>query len=734
MTATQLSYPFLTPQKNFWLSTLASFAVAFWIMLSGGYAFGGEYSVQFASFVAALILLVVILLWRWVIWQDRLPRTGLEAAFVTGIFACLASLAASPDPRQGFWRTGSLIASVVMFYLVLCLLRAGMEAWGMLTGIAAAIALVQAQAIAETIQWYSAWFQQAGLVLPAAQYRYVGILMPSPTLCLANLYLFAVMVAFFSARRPAARLGAAVWLVLYFLAFPFASARSGWLGFAAGGLVMLAWWAWQRRLWLAWAALPKVRRWLTAFGLLLGVGLVFTLGVIFLIVFATHYTHGGDPFGDSGRSVFWNNAFRIWQTSPWLGIGPGRFGLAYLQATTSIPPGFWPIQAHDIFLQILAEFGLVGLAAFLILLLSITRVSIRALRAAAPQYRPWIVALLAGLAAMFVQLLLDDITNWMAVVLPAIFSLAWICAATAERSPATFSFRWVAYSAIAVLALAGFELWAYQPLSNWSKTDLAAGAQLAQESARRDSYFHYYQVQAGLLSAWTGYYQSNPTLITSARFSLMRALQLEPATSWIWADLAVLEFSAGDSASALAHIDRAIALSSAFPAYYLNRADMRERSGQSAAALADYRTALELQPEAANHPFWGSTPLRAQVARLAGLPASPPAPPDPAQDEALIRATDTSRYHLDPGVIFFYDAFVSNRRGVGMLTVPGFIQLTADTGQFIALQRQFDTALARGDCPTARRLAELRQLAEGGFALPAAPPEDPCALQPAPRP
>jgi hypothetical protein len=68
-------------------------------------------------------------------------------------------------------------------------------------------------------------------------------------------------------------------------------------------------------------------------------------------------------------------------------------------------------------------------------------------------------------------------------------------------------------------------------------------------------------------------------------------------------------------------------------------------------------------------------------------------------------------------VIFFYDTFLSNRRGVGRLTVPGFMQLTPDVGQFNALDRQIMERIKTEDCEGAIRLAALKQEAVSGFSL-----------------
>ena len=709
---------------RFWLAFLAGLIGFGYIIGLGGFAFGGNYTFQLIGFVLALIIGLCWSIWRWAIWRDHLPNTGLEWAIALGLWVIFISLAVSSDPRQGFWRVGWLLACALMFYVFLDLLATDIDRWGLFAGLAAAVGLVLLQAVAETTQWYFAWFQNSGSFnLPTEQYRYTGILLSNPTLGLANLMVFGMLVAFRKPQPKLVKFGAAIWLFLYIIALPFASSRSGWLGLGVGGLTGLCLWGWNQRAWRILRRWPHLRQAGLLLLLIAGGFIITRLAVLFITFFATSATHGGDPFGDSGRSIFWANALRIWRSAPWFGVGPGRFGFEYLGMQTGIPPGFWPIQAHNIFLQALAEFGLAGLAAWLFLLAAIGRWCQNQLRGAGPADWPWIAAISAGLSALLSQQLFDDMTAWMAVIIPAVFLIAWIGTSAPGKLP-TFkriSLGWLVIPTFVLIALAGWQLWAYRPLTqshdlamigNWRRA-----AELASESARRDPNFHFYQTQAGILWSWEWAFNHDPDSLTQSRVHLARSLEIEEQPSWIWADLAVLDFYAGQPDAALNHITRAIALSSNFPAYYLNRAAILETGGSADPALSDYRKALSLQPDLVNHPFWRTTPLRAEALRLSGLdPILTPAA-GPAHDDGLIQALDQSRFNLDPGVIFFYDAFLSNRRGVGMLVVPGFIQLTPDLGQFDALDREIKASLSQHDCPSAQKLAELKQQAISGFAL-----------------
>lgn len=66
------------------------------------------------------------------------------------------------------------------------------------------------------------------------------------------------------------------------------------------------------------------------------------------------------------RLAHWIAALRMWEMSPWLGVGPGNYAAVYPQvrlARWEDPLG----HAHNTYLNVLAENGLIGICAFLVL-------------------------------------------------------------------------------------------------------------------------------------------------------------------------------------------------------------------------------------------------------------------------------------------------------------------------------------------------------------------------------
>ena len=233
---TSTAYPPLPIIKKlrFWLAFIAGFVGFGYILLLGGYTFRGNFTLQLVGFGIAISAALSWMIWRWMIWRDHLPRTGLEWALIVSLTAVFLSLAASPDVRQGFSRSGWLLAYPLFFYFFLNLLDTDLDRWGLLAAAITVSGLALFQADVETIQWYRSWFEvSGGLVFPPVPYRFTGLLTSSiPLMALANLFVPVVLLSMRRFRNPVIRILCGLWLLIYAAAVPFSSSRGGWLGLA----------------------------------------------------------------------------------------------------------------------------------------------------------------------------------------------------------------------------------------------------------------------------------------------------------------------------------------------------------------------------------------------------------------------------------------------------------------------------------------------------------------------
>lgn len=131
----------------------------------------------------------------------------------------------------------------------------------------------------------------------------------------------------------------------------------------------------------------------------------------------------------SGRLDIWFVAFREWQAHPLLGIGGGGFkprsvdllvtepGVQLLQSHLLLSSG---IEVHNIYLEMLVEYGLVGFALFLAVLTATTVHLARAARSGDPGLRTLPMILVAFLAASFFLSIVNNKLLWILVGLAAV--------------------------------------------------------------------------------------------------------------------------------------------------------------------------------------------------------------------------------------------------------------------------------------------------------------------------
>lgn len=225
------------------------------------------------------------------------------------------------------------------------------------------------------------------------------------------------------------------WLLLLFVALTAATAvlgvvaswsRGAWLSLVAGGATLLLFW-------------PR-RRWI---GLLLFVGGAVGLLLAFqfnllpasvsgrLVGFVADFQLGdvrGADINDTNYAVLerlahWQTAIAMARHQLWLGVGFGNYEPAY--ADYDLPN--WPDplgHAHNYYLNLLAEVGVLGLAAYALLWGTIIWQTVRLLNQATDADRGIALGLLGSWVALSVHHLVDKLyVNNLYVHLGAMFGL-----------------------------------------------------------------------------------------------------------------------------------------------------------------------------------------------------------------------------------------------------------------------------------------------------------------------
>jgi O-antigen ligase/tetratricopeptide (TPR) repeat protein len=727
----------------------ASFGMAFTgfvlAVLYGGIIWRDEPAVQIAGWVFAAIGLLGSAAWYFRSRTLRILRTPLDWIAAGLVIVLLLSWLFSPSYRQGLGRLFLFLALVWLFYFMLAAFQAGLDRRSVLLALLSVSGVVVVFAGLETYLVYFNWFQRVGSyqVLPPFPYRLMSLLgHANPYMAFANLFAPLAAVGFFKSTNRLLKIGAGVWLGFYLVALPFSSSRGGWLAFAVWAALLVGKWlvdaGYQRRLW----ALVRRRPLLSIAGsasILLAASLALYR---FFMLFTNHPTHSPNLLGS--RSFMWVNAIEIWQKSPWIGAGIGRFSMEYM-AVEAVPPGFWAVQAHSIFFQALAETGLAGLLVLLLLIGFGIGWMWQRYRCTTARWQPYSWAILSAVAAFLFACLVDDYSAYPAIMIPLVVLLAWqLSAGSTPLSPRP---SWLTGLAgmMGLLLLAGsaWSMWAYLPAYQAINGDHTprSTSQLLDESIRRDPQHALYHQQAGL--AWAADWEArgDEQSLQRARTALANATAIEPSPALWWANLAVLDWYAGDRDAAQQHLQQALSLSATEPSFHLLRGWFNEQGGLKSQALQDFQQALALAPAWVDHPFWQLTESRRVAAQAARHPMkiSSSVLPDNFQiaaaewanlgytaDLLTIRAAVT-----DDGAVLQASKAILNRAASKLVTsgygfysiytifgfdlVPGYLQLEENVGQFAVLENLYGRYLQSGDCQQAAHTwIVLHRLQAGG--------------------
>ncbi|MFN8494219.1 MAG: O-antigen ligase family protein [Caldilineaceae bacterium] len=135
-----------------------------------------------------------------------------------------------------------------------------------------------------------------------------------------------------------------------------------------------------------------------------------------------------DNFAVIERVAHWVAAVRMWEKAPWLGVGPGNYAVVY--PSVHLPRWDEPLgHAHNIYLNVLAETGILGLGAYSLLWITVIGWVWRCFRQTVRRQQGWNAALTIGVLGvighlsvhnvfdnLFVQGMYIQIGLWLALV------------------------------------------------------------------------------------------------------------------------------------------------------------------------------------------------------------------------------------------------------------------------------------------------------------------------------
>jgi O-Antigen ligase len=267
----------------------------------------------------------------------------------------------------------------------------------------------------------------------------------------------------------------------------------------------------------------------------------------------------------SHRYQYWQTAVDAWKSKPLTGIGPGTFEF-YWEKHGSISE--FIRNAHSLYLETLAETGIIGLLPLIALLLTLLIAGVVRTLRAPPLARASLAAATASLIAFCVACGYDWMWQLAVAPIAALLLGAAILAYRDEPQPAEPPrARWVRYAPRAGVVLAS--LGAIVVIS------VPYGATSAIRSSQSE-------FRAGRMG--------------SALADTATAQRLEPYAATPWLQRALILESSHDLKSASLAINQATARESQNWQVWLVRARIEAESGRGLLAVRDYRRAHALNP------------------------------------------------------------------------------------------------------------------------------------------
>ncbi|MFH0852071.1 MAG: O-antigen ligase family protein [bacterium] len=142
-------------------------------------------------------------------------------------------------------------------------------------------------------------------------------------------------------------------ICLLFAALLLTFSRGGYLGILASLLAII---------FLSWRLLPEKQKWLIWAAAALALVIIVIVAPSVLSRFVSSFV--ADEGSSLGRLEIWQESWQVFLKNPLLGVGLGN----YPRAVDAIAPYRSPITSHNLYLDILSETGIFGLAAWTFLL------------------------------------------------------------------------------------------------------------------------------------------------------------------------------------------------------------------------------------------------------------------------------------------------------------------------------------------------------------------------------
>ena len=481
------------------------------------------------------------------------------------------------------------------------------------------------------------WFRELYVVngtllsLPPFGYRLKGIFLRHPNLEAAflNLVIPLVVVRIFRRRHLRQKLLWISLLGLFVIVDYFTSSRGGWLG-AILGLGTMSFLLFIPSL------IRKKGRGLNLFNdvfrsrrrVLAG---ILIIAVIILgssiFIWQLNFTHHVPIV--SARSDIWHTVWKVFLKNPLLGNGAGSMHI--LPAVEDqLPPGFYMTHAHNLLLQVAAENGILGVVLILVFFGLLLRTFYCAWRTADRNDRTDLAVYAGILVGVGIQNLVDFIFQ-APIYLLCVFTFLILVYRQAPQSE-SLRLRGKLVFPIVIVLLVAYALGSFLTLHgssehnigvrNVDKADWQSISDEICEAVEKNPHYSFYYFQCGLAQAYAYQESGEDAVLNSAISVFAEGLQMDPYWPIHWANLAALQWEAGQFPEALENMLRATNMAPRNATLALNLGRMYETSGQYEKAVDAYQQALVNDPWLCYSLFFTKTTLRSELAEARQIEVS----------------------------------------------------------------------------------------------------------------
>jgi O-antigen ligase/tetratricopeptide (TPR) repeat protein len=564
--------------------------------------------------VAAWIMVAI----RYPAWR---PRTALGPAFAAAFVVFVLSTLMSRSPRLSAEYL-ALAVLLTALYLILQRLMASSFFRPRMIGFATVAGILVGVAfLAVTVpHWFEWWGSIGHITAPPLRPAFESLTFGNPSAVMTvSVLLAAPAVAHLWDRRA----GMAVSLGIVALAAVvtvISGSRSGWLAIAIAGLVVGG----------LWLAVPEHRSGLVTLmrSRVMRIAAIPVLAVLAAaaVVVGPGLLLRATSGGEGVRTAFYSTSVRMFQASPLVGTGPGTWAPQRITYTAPGETDYYIPHAHNIYLQTLSEFGVVGLVTGAVVVVLLGRLLLGAIRSPDPARQRMGWAALFATVYFGAHQLLDFYANAPSVLFAFAIPIAWLDATaprpakpdwfarlwTKARIPARFGMVAGVAGIVAVGGAAAFLAWSESGAALMrdgtnllnDREPLKAVKPL-EAAVAGDSAMPPYHLALGLALADTGDLRG-----AEREFSAAASMDGLPQA---WLDLAAVQARLDEADSARQSLDQALRLGDQQAGVAIGAGQVALEIGDLDLARASFARALVIIPRLAGDPWWTADASRAAI-------------------------------------------------------------------------------------------------------------------------